>query len=98
MPAPGTTAPANSTWGKQSIGRASAACAALETADDASRPRASAATDSAKSVTNSDVYTPQPAAGGRAGTCGAPRGRARTPLSTGARTPILAAADPPQTR
>jgi DNA-binding winged helix-turn-helix (wHTH) protein/tetratricopeptide (TPR) repeat protein len=83
--------PANSTWGKQSIGRASAACAALETADDASRPRASAATASAKSVTNSDVYTSQPAAGSRPSTRSTPRRRAFTPISTGTRTPILAA-------
>jgi len=91
MSATGTTAPAKSTWGKQIIGRASAACAALETVAEASRPRASADTASARRVTSSEVYTPQPAAGSRSSARSTPRRTAVTAASTGTSTAILAA-------
>jgi DNA-binding winged helix-turn-helix (wHTH) protein len=91
MSATGTTAPANSTWGKHSIGRASAACAALETVAEASRPRANADTASTRRVTSSDVYTSQPVAGSRPSARSTPRRTAVTTASTGTSTPILAA-------
>lgn len=91
MSATGTTAPAKSTWGKHSIGRASAACAALETAAEASRPRVSADTASTRRVTSSDAYTPQPMAGSRSSARSTPRSTAVTAASTGTSTPILAA-------
>jgi hypothetical protein len=82
----GTMAPANSTCGKHSIGRASVAWAASATAADASSPSASAATDSTSSVTNGAAYVSHPRAGRRSRTRSTPSNVAATTASRGVST------------